>query len=102
MIKIRIHSDRTHFRMDVRGHAEYAPKGEDIVCAAVSAITHTMCVYTMESIHTGDHVVLKDENGWIYLECDTDEYALEALKAMTQGLSQIQENYPDNVTIEHD
>ena len=25
-------------RLTVRGHADYAPKGQDIVCAAVSAL----------------------------------------------------------------
>ena len=102
MIRIRIHSDASCFRLEANGHAQYDEKGKDIVCAAVSAVTHTMCVYAIESEHTGGHTISGDGNGWIYLECHADDYAKEALNAMVRGLEEISENYPDHVTVMQD
>ncbi|MEG0177849.1 MAG: ribosomal-processing cysteine protease Prp [Anaerorhabdus sp.] len=39
MIKINIQtSDEKILRLDIEGHAEYKPHGEDLVCAGVSSI----------------------------------------------------------------
>lgn len=41
MIEIRIRRDSGRLVIDASGHAQAAPKGQDIVCAAVSAILET-------------------------------------------------------------
>lgn len=38
---IRIQIDREHLSIQVTGHAGYAEKGKDIVCAGVSALVQT-------------------------------------------------------------
>ncbi|MCI7181565.1 MAG: ribosomal-processing cysteine protease Prp [Schaedlerella sp.] len=38
MIEVIVHQDG----IKISGHAGYAPQGQDIVCAAVSAITQTL------------------------------------------------------------
>ena len=42
MINITVtKEDNGHINIDVNGHANYAPHGQDIVCAGVSAIVQT-------------------------------------------------------------
>ena len=43
MIKAKFHydSENGYLKMRIRGHASWAPKGEDLVCAAVSALAIT-------------------------------------------------------------
>ena len=45
------------------GHAGYADAGEDIICAAVSALTIN-CVNSVESI-AGDEVVTEESDGFL-------------------------------------
>ena len=41
MINITVKEENGHINIDVNGHANYAPHGQDIVCAGVSAIVQT-------------------------------------------------------------
>lgn len=41
MINITVKEENGHINIDVNGHANYAPHGQDIVCAGVSAILQT-------------------------------------------------------------
>jgi uncharacterized protein YsxB (DUF464 family) len=52
MIKVRVDMGSGDLTIDVKGHAGYAPHGQDIVCAAVSAIVQT-AVLGLESIAAG-------------------------------------------------
>lgn len=42
MIRVRLSRDGKAFKLDVTGHAGSAPKGEDLVCAGVSALCETL------------------------------------------------------------
>ena len=55
MIKITWHPE--YRQLTIEGHAEAAPRGEDIVCASVSAIWHTLAANAM---HWKDHGYLMD------------------------------------------
>ncbi len=79
------------------GHAGYAEAGEDIVCAAVSALTET-CVNAMESVA---HVTPTVRTGPGFLAArlpqDTenrDAYLL--LNGLTVGLRGIAAQYPEH------
>ncbi len=84
------------------GHAGYAPEGEDIVCAAVSALTQTTLLGLGE--------VLKIPVEW---SADEDAGALRAfvkesnegtellLRTLEKGLQNISEQYPDLVGIDY-
>lgn len=53
MINITYH--RKYNRVTIDGHADYAPKGEDIVCAGVSALAMTL----------GENVRWMEEKGYL-------------------------------------
>lgn len=85
------------------GHAGYATEGQDIVCAAVSALVQTLAFDVADgvsgsSIHCGG-----DENG------NGNEMVVQATRSMmnrakfelvASGLSLLAEQYPENVSFE--
>ena len=48
---------------DIRGHADYAPHGEDIVCAAVSVLAITAVNSLLEQVGP---VMIKQSRPWPY------------------------------------
>ena len=62
----------------ISGHAEYAPKGEDIVCASVS----TAIIMTVNQIEIFDllkNVALKIEEGYFQIEVLKDNDIINKL-----------------------
>ena len=62
MITIEIGLDK----LEVRGHAGYAKKGNDIVCAAISALSLGL-VHSLEAL-TGDKVSHEISNGYLEIK----------------------------------
>ncbi len=89
----------------VSGHASWAPYGEDIVCAAVSAITQTTIYGIIKILKI--QTELKIEEGLIecyipgYLTEKEQEKVALLLETMILGLEQIQEEYPGYIQIEN-
>lgn len=84
MIKIKV----TDKRLEIKGHAGYAGKGEDIVCAAVSILAYTF-------IELNDVDVIEYTVDSIVVEY-SDNTDISFIKA---GFKLIEKDYPDNVRI---
>lgn len=96
MIKIVIYQNKdgvcTGFKM--KGHAEYAKKGQDIVCAAVSVLA----VNTINSIETFTTDIPKKQevsSGFVeyQLFSDSSESTRLLLSSFILGLKGIREEY---------
>ena len=105
MLKIVIYyknQDITGFT--VEGHANYAPKGEDIYCAGVSAITQTALIglaHHLENIpeymvESGDMKVFLDEN----ISSADNEKAQIILTTMLAGLEFMEKSYNEFLKVE--
>lgn len=85
--------------ISVEGHAEYAPIGEDIVCAAVSTLTQAF-VASVEEL-TNDN--LKAEFGagkaLIQYEENLSRDAQLLRDSFLLGVRMVAEAYPENVQI---
>jgi uncharacterized protein len=91
-------------RFSVRGHAEAADPGEDIICAAVS-------VLVTNTINSAEHllgVLIADDDQVLPGEVVCEVPALEGVQdeklqllfeAMTFGIQQVAELYPDFVKV---
>ena len=86
-------------RITLRGHAGYAEKGKDIVCAAVSILTFNL----QESINK----LTEDAVGFSYVLDETvisyDEVSDRTkilIDSFIVGLELLSRNYPDNVRID--
>ncbi|QZY57084.1 ribosomal-processing cysteine protease Prp [Crassaminicella profunda] len=72
MIKIHIYRDefKNIISYSVKGHANAAEYGEDIVCASMSVLAQTTLLALNELLHID--VIYEMEDGWLYCELPKD------------------------------
>ncbi len=105
MIEVSIYYKESVIKgFTVTGHAGFAAKGEDIVCAAVSAVTQTALLGMLELL--GSKPLWKiEEQG--YLECwlpseitpEEEKKAQIILQTMEFGLRNIQVSHEQFLTV---
>ncbi|MGQ9856698.1 MAG: ribosomal-processing cysteine protease Prp [Fervidobacterium sp.] len=81
---------------EISGHALYAKKGKDIVCAAVSSVSqHTARVLEVEG------AVVKIEEGYLKVEkISKDEISQRFVEELVVTLKDIEEQYPRYVRVD--
>ena len=88
------------------GHAETAPKGEDLVCAAASILVHT-AEYGLRQMHKegkmdGEICVNKEPGSAVLLCKPKPEFLKEARQmfgTILYGFYALHESYPNAVTV---
>lgn len=67
---IEIKFNPTEYTLDVEGHANHGEKGEDIVCAAISALFYTLAesLYAYKDMMEED-IDFSDEDGNGHISC---------------------------------
>ena len=94
MIVISVRKDG----LTVSGHAGYAPAGQDIVCAGVSALTQTL-IRSVEDL-TSDKIKYKISPGGVDIEYgNLSEKSRTLVDSFFIGILLIADEYPDNVRI---
>ena len=94
MIKAKFYlHDKTYFGFSMTGHAEYADPGEDILCAAVSALAFN----TANAIDalTKDRLVVEKEDNSLKVKVlgQVSDAGNTLFKALRVGLCQIYKDY---------
>jgi uncharacterized protein YsxB (DUF464 family) len=85
------------------GHAAYAKRGADIVCAAISILTQTVIGALDEILHVSINVESDEATG--YLKCiwinspEELEQVQLLVKTLILGLSAIQKEYPNHISL---
>lgn len=103
MLKARMCISDDCMRLYAEGHAGYAEKGSDIVCAAASVLVSTLQISLRMQLGIGSDVYFDDNaGGMTRLECyprpeDRDK-ALTVFRVIACGLESIAYKYPDNVS----
>ena len=87
----------------VSGHSGYAENGQDIVCAAISAVV-TMAEATINDVCGAKAKVrVKDEDARITLtlptSCDEEESVQAVLAGMMLTLCSMRDDYPDYIEV---
>ena len=84
----------------IEGHAGYAPAGQDIVCAAVSALVMTF-IASIEGLTTDNIKATGNEQGQIQTiqYRKLSEGAQLLMASFLVGVRMIADNYPANVRI---
>ena len=94
-------SNRRITKFEITGHADAGPYGQDIVCAAVSALAISTINGLDRVVHNKPAVESDDQNGGLLkvtsLGVDHDSQLL--LNTLLNGLADIQESYPDNIKV---
>lgn len=94
MIEVIVHQDG----IKISGHAGYAPQGQDIVCAAVSAITQTL-IKSIEDL-TSDKIECEISPGKADIRYrNLSEKSRTLVDSFFIGICMIADEYPENVRI---
>ncbi len=99
MIEIKFVSDDKTFDLFLKGHADFAEKGQDIVCAGVSILIQTLadCLDEMTSYYDID----RDDEGMITHIGAAGKNAAILGETTLHGLRLLANAYPENVTISY-
>ncbi len=85
-------------RITVKGHANYAEIGKDIVCASVSILTQTL-IKSIEDL-TADHIQYGMSPGAVDINFKTlSDETKTLIKSFFVGVKAIAEAYPENVNV---
>lgn len=83
----------------IRGHAGYAARGQDIVCAGVTALTQTL-VESIEGL-TGNEIKYDMSPGRVDIKIkDPDEDAQLLMDSFLVGIEMIADEFPEYVRVE--
>lgn len=110
---VHVRTDRKEVRggvgrtLAVKGHAGFAPKGQDIVCAAVSALVQTLGCWVMENPggKLWHNAVAAKDGGITITAAANEKDALpmeERFDLVIDGLRLLEKQYPENVAFEDD
>lgn len=97
MIKIYIKKENKDIKyIEISGHAKYEEYGKDIVCAGVSSITIT----TINAILSFNETIKVTDNNILSINVlQNDNITNTLLNNMIDLLSQIEKEYPKNISI---
>lgn len=98
MIEITYSRNNGGHRLEITGHSGYAPHGQDIVCAGVSAIAYALCGYLAES---GALCRKKVCSGDLVCCCARSVQSDAAYEMALNGFEQIANSYAGYVAIKH-
>lgn len=98
MITARYDRDGESHTLSVNGHAGYAEKGQDIVCAGVSAIVYALIGWLENNIES--YVSIDERNGEVVIACEGDEQVEAVFYMAAIGIENIANTYPDHVEID--
>lgn len=108
MIEAKISKDGGFFTMELEGHANFAPTGQDLVCAAVSALCHGLCDYINLLELRGlcrESPVTELSRGRCKIAVRTEPQARErtagAFELAAMILALLEEHYPKHIKISH-
>lgn len=92
MIQITYNEMGDMMFLRAEGHAEFAPKGQDIVCAAVSALMQTLA-YSLDS----GTVTCADNRNLMVVQAKQGTDSLAKFELVTDGLILLADAYPEHV-----
>lgn len=98
MIKVRVESKKKITSIQILGHADYDEYGRDIVCSSVSSIV-TTTINGIYEINQEFLTVEEIKDGMIITIQKEDSICEKLIKNMLNLLSELEESYPENITI---
>lgn len=99
MTKITYIKQDDYFHLKVDGHAGYAEKGADIVCAAVSALCCTLASRVTDILDSTQYDIHVDRKDGIMSIVCKGAKAMDAFETVLPGLEQAAIAFPEYVSI---
>ena len=107
MVRIRYKHTAKKFRILIKGHADYAEAGKDIVCASISTIAGMLLLACDEADNAGEIVIFNERTapGYVrlcYLYKKTDSRARYIAELVIKSFRELEKDLPENIHIESD
>ena len=107
MVHVEYELYENDFRLAVRGHAGYAEKGKDIVCAGISALMRALQVCFEQELFLSDAAYVEKvvRDGFAHFAVQgIEDSELEArifyyFHMCIKGLRELEKQYPDYITV---
>lgn len=100
-IKITIKNDNI-VSFNAFGHADFAPKGKDIVCSAVSSITQTTLLGLNEILKKDIDFEQDVSLGFLKVMVNNPDRDSDLIiKTMTLALERLEKIYPKNISVKY-
>lgn len=102
MIKVKY--NRFYNRVTVQGHAESAPKGEDLVCSAASILVHTLAanVAHMEEANIATQSMVDIKDGFAKISCmpirGFENTVSSTFQSVCVGFEIMADKFPDYIS----
>ena len=100
--------DNGSIHMTLKGHADAAPKGEDLICSAVTMLAYTVAqavqfMYENKNLKEKPEIRIADGEATIIAKPTEEAYAetLHTFRVAQCGVHVLANNNPDNVALEH-
>ena len=99
MTQVRFYIDENRLTgFEISGHSGFALEGSDIVCAAISSAA-IMAANTITEV-IGDRADISEKDGYLSFRLiDSNDTSIKILDGLKLHLTQISEQYPDNIKI---
>lgn len=92
MIKIEHETKNREIYIKAQGHADYAPKGQDVVCAGASALLGAIGLYASQQEHRGSVGA-----GSMYIVMRDNKANRAVVQAVSMGLRELSDQYPAHI-----
>ena len=100
--------DNGTIHMTLKGHAQAAPKGEDLVCSAATMLAYTVAqavqfLFEQGQLKKKPKILLREGSATIIATPTEEGYApvLHTFWVAQCGIHVLAHNYPQNVKLEH-
>lgn len=107
MIKAKAENNNGEIRLTIKGHANAAPKGADLICAAATVSAYQLAQVAREMFERGalngkPTVQIREGKAKVRLTPmpDAADEAMHTMYVVCTGLRLLAANYPDNITFD--
>lgn len=97
MIAVTRNWDGEHYCLSIRGHAEDAPAGESLVCAAVSILYFS--IYRSLKRSGAAFRIDECERGWVRVYAEATAEMFERLRSAEEGFVLLAQHYPESLRL---
>lgn len=100
--KFKRNANNEIYEFEMTGHADSGPYGQDIVCAAVSALAISTVNGLKEVVGLDPQVTSDDDEGGLLVVADikTNRESDILLQTFANGMKDIAQNYADFITVQ--